>query len=160
GFLALVSFPLLFIADGVTSLLAAAVLSTLLWLRRGAPRETAPAVSAEGDSGERPLLSTESVVWQDRAPLLFFPTSFLVNLIFVQHEGAMPLYIVRDLHYRESFYGMLFVINTLIIVAIEVPLNIAMAHWPVRRALPLAVMLIAVGFGALSVARTPLAIAG
>jgi MFS family permease len=71
----------------------------------------------------------------------------------------MPLYLVGELHYRESFYGMLFVINTAIIVAIEVPLNIGMAHWPARRTVPLAITLIAIGFGALAFARTPIPIA-
>ena len=82
-----------------------------------------------------------------------------MNVVFSQHQGAMPLYLVRDLHYRESFYGGLFVLNTLIIVAIEVPLNLRMAHWPARPALTLATVLIAVGFGALGVAQAPLPIA-
>jgi MFS family permease len=71
----------------------------------------------------------------------------------------MPLYLVRDLHYRESFYGGLFVLNTLIIVALEVPINMAMAHWPARPATSLATVLVAIGFGALAVAHAPLAIA-
>ena len=61
----------------------------------------------------------------------------LVGLVFTQHQGAMSVYLVRDLHYRESFFGALFAVNTLMIVALEVPLNLAMSHWPHRRALVL-----------------------
>jgi MFS family permease len=91
--------------------------------------------------------------------MLFFATALLVNIVFSQHQGAMPLYLVRDLHYRESFYGGLFVLNTLLIVAFEVPLNIAMAHWRTRMSIGLAIALIAVGFGALAGATTTIPIA-
>lgn len=100
-----------------------------------------------------------SIVWRDRAALALFATSLMMNVVFSQHQGAMPLYLVRDLHYRESFYGGLFVLNTLIIVLTEVPLNVSMAHWPARPALVLATVLVAVGFGALGVAHAPLPIA-
>lgn len=155
GFLAQVSFPLLFVVDGLTSLTAAGVLSTLLWIRaRSGGHEALQRESA----ARAAVFAKGSVVWRDRAALTLFATSLLMNLVFSQHQGAMPLYIVRDLGFPESFYGMLFVLNTLIIVAIEVPLNIAMAHWDMRRALSLAVVLVAVGFGALGLAHSGLAI--
>src|SRR5215471_7136792 len=154
GFLAQASFPLLFVVDGVTSLAAMTLLSALLWARRssGAP--------APIDHPERSaVFSGNPVVWRDRAALTLFAISLIMNVVFSQHQGAMPLYLVRDLHYRESFYGGLFVLNTLIIVAIEVPLNVSMAHWPARPAIALATVLIAVGYGALAFAQTPLPIA-
>jgi MFS family permease len=163
GFLALVSFPLLFVVDGVTSLAAAAVLSGLLWSRGRRVRTEGGRMTATVDprtsTVRAPVFSATSVVWRDRAALLFFASSFLMNVVFAQHQGAMPVYLVRDLQYRESFYGALFVLNTLIIVALEVPLNTAMAHWPARPAMALATVLVAVGFGALGVARAPWAIA-
>jgi MFS family permease len=151
GFLAGVSFPLLFIVDAATSLAAALALSTMLWLkhRRMTTGEHA-VVNAERASR---VFSKSSAVWRDRAALLLFATSFLANIVFAQHQGAMPLYIVRDLGFRESFYGGLFVLNTLIIVAIEVPLNIAMANRPYRSTIALAVVLIAIGFGAMGLAH-------
>jgi MFS family permease len=71
----------------------------------------------------------------------------------------MPLYLVRDLHHKESLYGSLFLLNTLMIVAIEVPLNVAMSHWSARAANALGAFLVAVGFGALAFAHTVPAIA-
>ena len=155
GFLAQASFPLLFIVDGVTSLVAAGVLTALLRARhRTRPASERPVT---GDAPAR--FGAASVVWRDRAALALFATSLAMNIVFAQHQGAMPLYIVRDLHYRESFYGALFVLNTLIIVFTEVPLNVSMAHWPARPALMLATALVAVGFGGLGVAHAPLPIA-
>ncbi len=66
----------------------------------------------------------------------------------------MPIYLVRDLKLPESFYGSLFTLNTLMIVALEVRLNLATAHWPHRRALMLGSLLYAVGFGAMALAHT------
>jgi predicted MFS family arabinose efflux permease len=157
GFLAVVSFPLLFVVDGLTSLAAATVLTVLLSRNRhllAPPR----AHSAEHPTNKQGRFAP-SLVWHDRTAMLFFATAFLVNIVFSQHQGAMPLYLVRDLHYRESFYGGLFVLNTLVIVAIEVPLNIAMSHWTTRIAIALATGLFAVGFGGLAIATTTIPIA-
>jgi MFS family permease len=46
------------------------------------------------------------------------------------------------------------------IVALEVPLNVAMANWPLRPTLAVATVLIATGFGALGFAQTALPIIG
>ena len=155
--LALVSFPLLFVVDGITSLTAAAVLSGFLWARRRSA--TAIAEHQAVGAARAAVFFTTSVVWRDRAALLFCISALLVNVVYWQHEGAIPLYLVRDLRYRESSYGGLFVLNTLLIVALEVPLNTSMARWPARPTMALAAVLIAVGFGALGVAHAPLSIA-
>ena len=156
GFLALVSFPLLFVVDGLTSLAAALVLTLLL--RREDVRRVADAARAEHPAAgavpaPMPPTAEGRGVWRDRTALTFLLGTVLVGLVFTQHQGAMSVYLVRDLHYRESFFGTLFVVNTLMIVALEVPLNLAMAHWPHRRALVLGMILTAVGFGAMGVSK-------
>jgi MFS family permease len=156
GFLAMVSFPLLFIIDGATSLAAAGVLAWLLRKRGSIARAHAElTTTAEREA----VFSGASVVWRDRTVLAFFACAVLINAVFAQHQGAMPLYIVRDLGYPEAFYGGLFVLNTLIIIAVEVPLNTAMTHWPNGKSNALAAVLVAVGFGGLALAQTPLPIA-
>jgi predicted MFS family arabinose efflux permease len=159
GFLALVSFPLLFVVDGLTSLAAAGVLSLLL--RPEDVRLVAHASSPRGDGeledaavqpSSRPAV--QPGVWRDRTALTFLLAMVLVGLVFTQHQGAMSVYLVRDLHYRESFFGALFAVNTLMIVALEVPLNLAMAHWPHRRALILGMLLTGIGFGAMGIAKS------
>ena len=158
GFLALVSFPLLFVVDGLTSLAAAAVLSLLL--RPEDVRLVAHASSPRGEGESEDVAvepsgrqAVEPGVWRDRTALTFLLAMVLVGLVFTQSQGAMSVYIVRDLHYRESFFGALFVVNTLMIVALEVPLNLAMAHWPHRRALILGMLLTGIGFGAMGIAK-------
>lgn len=157
GFLALVSFPLLFVVDGGTSLLAAGVLSLLLAAR---PAAVARRESAEFGGETRGARSTGAGgVWRDRRALALLLGLFLVSAVFMQTEGALPLYIVRDLHHRESIVGMIFAINTLLIVATEVPLNLATSHWPHRRALVIGALCTAVGFGATGIAGSTWAVA-
>ena len=90
-------------------------------------------------------------VLRDPRAVIFLTGVFLMAVVFYQHEGAMPLFLVRDLHYRESFYGILFAVNTVLIVFLEVPLNLAMQRWSHRWTLVLGATLFAVGFGSMAV---------
>jgi MFS family permease len=74
----------------------------------------------------------------------------LVGIVFFQHESALPVYMVQYLHMSPAFYGTLFTINTLLIVALEVPLNVATSRWPNTWSLVAGCMLFAIGFGALA----------
>ena len=91
----------------------------------------------------------------DRRLLVFLIALFLTGIVFFQHEGALPLFLVEDLALSPAFYGMLFTINTLMIVFMEVPLNGATAHWPHHRALAIGAFLFAAGSGAFAVASGP-----
>jgi MFS family permease len=70
-----------------------------------------------------------------------------VQLVFFQFTSTLPLFLVRYLHFPESVYGTIFTVNTLLIVALEVPLNMAMEHWTHRHTLMLGAFLYAAGFG-------------
>lgn len=149
GFLAMSSFSLLFVVDGTTSLLAGAVLSVTLWRVRSRLQAPEHAHTAPATGG------SATGVLGDRRMLVFLFAMLLVGVVFLQHEAALPLFLVRDLRLPASFYGMLFVINTVIIVALEVPLNLAMSHWPHRRTLVFGALLCAAGFGLLVFATGP-----
>ncbi len=141
GFLATISFRSMFIVDGVTSIIAGIILASAPWN----PHETSP------DARE----STVTGGWiaeRVMTPrfLVFLCGVVLSGIVFFQHEGAMPLFIVQRLHLTPAFYGMLFPINTLMIVAIEVPLNLATSSWENRNTMVVASLLFAVGFGALA----------
>jgi MFS family permease len=88
-------------------------------------------------------------VFADRHFLYFLAALLPVIVVFFQHNSTLPLFIVRDLNLSESDYGILFAINTLMIILMEVPLNTSMSHWPHRRAMSLACLLWGIGFGAL-----------
>ncbi len=141
GFIATRSYHGLFWVDGATTLAAWAVLA--LMVRRRPHKHEAGTDAA--------LLSAL------RDPVLgyFLLAIIPVVVVFFQHEGPMPIYLVRDLKLPESFYGLLFTINTLLIVVLEVRLNLATAHWPHRRTLMLGSLLYAIGFGAMVAAHTP-----
>ena len=144
GFLAAVSYPLLFVVDGATTIAASIVLTVLLMLKPSA----APPVVRSAEGGAQ---NGRVSVLRDPRAVVFFVGVWLMAIVFFQHEGAMPIFLVRDLHYRESFYGMLFVVNTALIVLLEVPINLAMSHWSHRWTLVLGASLFAIGFGAMAV---------
>ncbi len=98
------------------------------------------------------------LVLDDRKFLFFLGALLLTGAVFFQHEGALPLFLVEDLGLSTAFYGLLFTINTLMIVFMEVPLNAATADWPHRRALALGSFLFAAGSGAFVFATGPVAI--
>lgn len=146
GFLAAVSFRAIFIVDGITSLLAAGILFSFR-----APSSNANAATST-DPVTAPLKSKS--VLTDSPFLIFLFGVFLVSVVFFQHEGALPLFLVRTLHQSPAFYGILFTINTLLIVLFEIPLNLATAHWPHSRSLAIGGALITIGFGALALASS------
>ncbi len=143
GFLAAVSWPALFVVDGVTSLLAA---TTLIFFF---PKNALPAPEpAAGASASR----REGL--RDPALVFFLVALVPVCIVFFQHESSMSVFLVRDVGLAVWVFGLLHTVNTLLIVFLEVPLNLAMARWPHRRALVLGSMLVAAGFGALAWARS------
>ena len=150
GFLATVSFRAMFAVDAVTTLLAGAVLALTPW--RAFSGVNSEARSREGE----PV--GPATIFHDTTFLIFLSGSFLVGIVFFQHESALPLYLVQYLHLSPAFYGMLFTINTLLIVALEVPINTATAHWPSTRSLIVGCVLFAIGFGALGVIASPLGV--
>jgi predicted MFS family arabinose efflux permease len=147
GFLATVSFRAMFAVDAVTSLIAGAVLALTPW--RAFSGVNSEAANRHGE----PI--GPATIHRDTLFLVFLGGVFLVGIVFFQHESALPLYLVQYLSLSPAFYGMLFTINTLLIVALEVPIVTATAHWPNTRSLTIGSMLFAIGFGALGVVASP-----
>jgi MFS family permease len=91
---------------------------------------------------------------------LFFLASVLpVCIVFFQHVSTMPLFVVRDLGFTPRAFGLLFSLNCVLIVLIEVPLNAATAHWPHRRTLALGALLSGAGFGGMALAHGAVSLA-
>jgi predicted MFS family arabinose efflux permease len=147
GFLATVSFRAMFAVNAGTTLLAGAVLALTPW--RAFSGVNSEALNRDGE----PV--GPATIFHDTTFLIFLGGTFLVGVVFFQHESALPLYLVEYLKLSPAFYGMLFTINTLLIVALEVPLNTATAHWSNTRLLMLGCVLFAIGFGALGVIASP-----
>lgn len=136
GLLAAVSFYALFFIDAGTSLLAGVVL-LLSGLRILVPPHESNQ-SAEGMKG----------ALRDRQLMYFLAAVVPIAFVFFQHLSTMPLFFVQDLRLSEAVYGLMFTINTLLIVALEVPLNLATSHWSHRKTLVTGTILCSIGYGA------------
>lgn len=149
GFIATHSFRSIFIVNAASSLAAAAFLF-LVPMSVAAHKH-----AARSDAKLSIKVWKRPAILEDRRLFVFLIGVFLVAAVFFQHEGALPLFLVQDLSLSMAFYGMLFTINTLMIVFLEVPLNAATAHWPHRRGLGLGAALFAVGSGMFGLAAGP-----
>ncbi len=146
GLLATLSFRWLFLVDGITSLAAGAILVL----------STFPPHRRTGDAGPvgdaHAYLAHGAGAHRDRRLLLFLAAFFPVMFVFFQHISSMPLFLVQNLGLSAAAYGLLFSVNTVMIVLIEVPVNLATAEWSHRRTLSLGALLCGIGFGALAFA--------
>ncbi len=150
GVLATYSFRYLFLADGATSILAGLVLAVAALPRRSHPTAV-PASAPAPTTATRLRLSTAA---HTDPRFLFFLASVLpVCIVFFQHMSTMPLFVVRDLGFSPRTFGLLFSLNCLLIVLLEVPLNAATSHWPHRRTLALGALLSGAGFGGMAFAH-------
>jgi predicted MFS family arabinose efflux permease len=151
GILAGISFTALFWVDGITSLLAAAVLILSPW-RSAAGGPASARGSGREDAGTRHPLRD--------GRFMFLLAAFLPSmLVFFQLESTYPLHLVGVLGLPPAAFGFLLTLNTALILIFEVPLNAAMAGWPHRRALPLGALLCAAGFGSTAFASGPVSAA-
>jgi MFS family permease len=159
GILAVYCFRWLFLVDGATSLLAGAVLALAPMRHLGRQKTHEPEWADATDLGREievdsltPLTTlhprADLRAFRNPRMLYFLAALIPVQLVFFQLTSTLPLFLVRYLHFPESVFGTIFTVNTLLIVALEVPLNTAMADWTHRRTLMLGAFLYAVGFGA------------
>lgn len=147
GFLSAFNFSLLFYVNGATSILA----GIFLMIVHIQPRQGVRSEKQEVDADKQLQITEENSqsIFRDKRFLLFMLALVPVEMVFFQHIGALPLYIVGQLKYSTSAYGMLMAINTVLIILVEVPLNNAMANWDDRKALALGSVLCGIGFGAI-----------
>jgi MFS family permease len=158
GILAVYSFHWLFLVDGATSILAGVVLALSPMRNLGRQKTHEPDWADATDLGREieadsssPLVALHPAAdlraFRNPRMLYFLAALIPVQLVFFQFTSTLPLFLVRYLHFPESVYGTIFTVNTLLIVALEVPLNTAMAHWTHRHTLMLGAFLYAAGFG-------------
>ena len=119
----------------------------------GAAGESASLKERESDERES-FLRRQFGAFADPRLAYFLAALMPLLLILFQNESVMALFLVRDLGMTEAGYGLMFTINTALIVLLEVPLNSATAHWSHRRALALGTFLFAAGFGSYGLAAS------
>lgn len=147
GLIAAASFPLLFIVDGATSI-GASLWLTFVLMRPGFSE--APAI---------PRRRETPGIGRDRRTLIFLCATLLTYMVFLQTNAALPLFMVQDLRMPVTYFGAVFVLNTLLIICLEIPLNLLTIRWPHRASLSLGTALIAVGLGVLAGVTTKVGVA-
>lgn len=137
GVIVLYSFHAIFWVDGITTLLAGAIVAWEFgWKRAGEP-------VAEHVSFFRSMKLALSDLSFCFVLLALIP----VQIVFFQHETTLPLYLVHDLGMKESVYGLLFTVNTLVIILVEIQFNLWLNRWHQRVSIALGCLLFAIGFG-------------
>jgi MFS family permease len=152
GFLTLIDYHYLFYANAVASIVAGIYFSSVKWSSLSSEKEVEPLEDK---------LRVKFVILNDKYFLFFLLAVIPANLVFFQHLGALPLYIVDDLGYTTAVFGLFGAINTVIIIFLEVPLNNWMNDTPYRKSLIIGALLAGIGFGGFAIATTtiPLVIA-
>ncbi len=141
GFLVLINFSAIFYVDAITSFAAGAFLIFTSW--KPAPHH------AESSADEQTAHEKKSV-YADRRLIYFLLALLPIPVIYLQNHSTMPIFLVQNLKFLESTYGILFTINTVLIILIEVPLNNSIRSWSDRAALSTGAFLCAVGFGGMA----------
>ncbi len=178
GVLALHDYRLLFWADGLTSL-AAAALFGLLWtggasLHAKAGSEVEPSLASSTSDGPESGLRIErgggrrSTVqaaalpdagrgvspWRD-VPFLLMMAIFLVwSIVFVQVLTTFPLYIRNVYGLAENRIGQLYAVNTVMIVALEMILMEKIRKYPLALMINVSFVMLGVGLGLMPLGRS------
>ena len=115
GFLVLYSFKSVFVVDGVTSILAGLVMLSAA----GASLRMTPQAHSDDGAATR----SRTPVWADRGFLFFLLAMMPSCCVFFQLQSPLAIFLVRHLGLAPSAYVLLFTVNTVLIVALELPLT-------------------------------------
>ena len=152
GFLTLIDYHYLFYANAVASIAAGIYFSSVKWSSLSSEKAVEPLEDK---------LRVKFAILNDKYFLFFLLAVIPANLVFFQHLGALPLYIVDDLGYTTAAFGLFGSINTILIIIAEVPLNNWMNNVSYKKTLMLGALFAGIGFGGFVIATTtiPLVIA-
>jgi predicted MFS family arabinose efflux permease len=169
GMLAVRSYGLLFWADGLTSLAAAAVFA-MLWKGSRVLAEAGRASGGGGGArgeGERAGEREGSAAamggaaiprkarspWRDGPFLLMLAIFFVWSTVFIQVLSTFPIYMRNIYGLAEDRIGQLFVVNTILIVALEMILMEKIRKYPLARMINISFVLLGVGLGMMPLGR-------
>ena len=138
GMLATFNFSLLFVVDALTTLAAAAALLAFFRMRR---------LEAPAAQSTQPTLATSPL--RDRTFVAFLGLTLLSMMVFMQFSSTYPLYLRDHFGMNEPQIGLMFAVNTSIIVVFEMLLIDVVKHWPLMRTIAWGSFLSCVGFGIL-----------
>jgi MFS family permease len=142
GFLANHSFLWVFLSDAATSVVFGVIALSLL------PQGTRVSRADEGRArGYREMV-------RDRVFLLFLMASVMISFVYFQTNATLPLHVVRVAHLEPSAFGLLLTINSLLVVALEIPISSVTMRLAPTRVIAVGFLLFGVGFGLTAFARS------
>ncbi|MGN6334266.1 MAG: MDR family MFS transporter [Motilibacteraceae bacterium] len=158
GFLAQVSYLLLFLGDALTTLVLAAIVflrvpETHPHLPRRTATPDAPAAAAAQPAGS----FLDAV--RDPVFMAFTGLAFLLALVFMQHLSTLPVAMAAD-GLTPAQYGTAVAVNGLLIVLLTVPATAWLTRFARSRVLAVAAVLVGGGFALTAVADSWGAYAG
>jgi predicted MFS family arabinose efflux permease len=156
GVLAVHSYGLLFWADGLTSI-AAAALFALLWkgarVRREPARESADRAPGPVEAGGPAGAPKGRSPWHDVPFLLMMLIFFVWSVVFIQVLTTFPIYVRNVYGLAENRIGQLYAVNTLLIVLVEMVLMERIRKYPLTRMINLSFILLGLGLGLMPLGR-------
>jgi MFS family permease len=142
GFLIKLSFSIIFFVDAITSVFAGIFLLFFnINIKQDNPQNNDSFYSENTIEDKRAI--------KDRILLYFIIALLPVTMVIFQFFGAMPLFLVKELHFDTSTIGLVFAVNTVMIIFLEVPLSTATSKWTDKKSLALGSILLGTGFGAM-----------
>ena len=141
GFLAEVNFDLLFIVDGLSTLCGALAFLYFFRMRRFTTR-------AEQSAAEVDSVKHRSPLWDWQFSVLL-GLVLLTAICFFQYHVTYPLYMRQDYHLEKWMIGLLFAVNTVMIVIFEMVLVDYAKRWRMLSAIGWGCVLSCLGFGML-----------
>jgi predicted MFS family arabinose efflux permease len=138
GALATIHFGLLFVVDALTTLAAAVAMLYFFGFRK--PEQLPPSDSHESN-GMTPL--------RDGVFVSFLALMLVNSIVFFQLLSTYPMYLRDHFDFTEPMIGIMFSINTVVIVAFEMLLIDAIRNWSLVRTIGWGCFLSCAGFGML-----------
>jgi MFS family permease len=102
--------------------------------------------AAEPATDRLSLWKSLSVAYSDRRLVWMLLAGIPGMIVLFQHESALPLMLVRDLGMTEADYGMIFTVNTLMIILFEIGLTAKLVPYSPGKVMALGSMLMGLGF--------------
>ncbi|GAB1441673.1 MFS transporter [Ignavibacteriales bacterium] len=147
GFLIIFDYHWIFIFDGLTSLLAFGFLyMTSLSKEEKERRSTAKNVEVE--------IVQKTSPFKDKRLIYYVIALSPVYIVFFSQLSTVSLYVVNELKLPEPFIGVLFLVNTMMVIFLEVPINSALSEWDDRKLLSVGGVLTGIGFGLFAFSTT------
>jgi len=150
GFLVTLSYHWLFVIEAGVGLLAAGLLWGLLL-----------PTSRRGPSSHQSDLSTVEVnasrqsPWQDGVFLAILVLTSLIVIVLFQLFGAYPLTLAEVHHFPSYTIGLVFTLNTLVIVVCQMPVLHVVERFDTLRIIGVGAFLLCTGFALLPLGTTP-----